>query len=270
VRRTRALLWIALAGLGTAVAAPGAAGAADGVTLRWEPVGPKDRAAVASLRASGLVDALAARLNARLRIPQPVTLRIGKSVLSGPYSEIPPTSPAYTGVMPARWLTWERSKLGGKLPLWKHLPALGRLGAHRVTNLAAATFLAHEAGHVLVKMLDLPITGREEDAVDGFAIALLLPDPDFGADAAIAIAGSLAPYIPLTPLGTMGFSDAHALPQQRIVQFLCWAYGSDPVRFASLRGKHLVPYPRALHCADEWRQLGRSWSRLLAPYAAPG
>jgi len=270
MRWTQALLRIVLIGAAAAVAAPVAtatAGPDSGFTVRWDTVAKKDRAAAASLRASGLVDVLAERLNARLVVPQPVTLRIGRSVIAGPFVERPPVYGRYAGVMPATWLTWVHARLGPKLALWKALPALRRLGPRRVTDLAAAAFLAHEAGHALITMFDLPITGREEDAADGFAIRLLLSEPGFGADAALAMVGSLAPFAAITRLDALAFSDSHELPQQRMVQMLCWVYGSDPARFAGLIGNRLLPGSRSPLCVREWSQLQHAWDVLLAPHA---
>lgn len=271
MRWTHAPLQIALLGLALACATPPAAGAAPpdgGYAVRWEPVAAKDRAALTSLRRSGLVDTLTARLNARLRIPRPVTLRIGRGVVVGPYAELPPDAAAYAGVMPATWLTWVHARLGPKQALWKALAVLRRLGARRVTNLAATAFLAHEAGHTLISMLDLPIAGREEDAADGFAVWLLLTEPAFGADTALALAGSLAPFEAVTRIDSLALSDAHELPRQRIVQILCWVYGSAPSRYGSLVGSRLLPAPRRHRCAGEWRQLQHAWTALLAPNLA--
>ena len=44
----------------------------------------------------------------------------------------------------------------------------------------------HELGHGLVDLLGLPVIGREEDAVDGFAAVTMIPEePDAVGDALI-------------------------------------------------------------------------------------
>lgn len=43
----------------------------------------------------------------------------------------------------------------------------------------------------------------------------------------------------------------------------CWFYGHDPVEHADLVTDGLLPKDRAGGCADEYRQLDRSWSKLL-------
>jgi hypothetical protein len=126
--------------------------------------------------------------------------------------------------------------------------------------------LLHEVGHAFVHQLRLPITGREEDAVDGFAAFATVRTPSFGPLAAVSAAlffaalgqsrGELAP----------DFTDVHSTPEQRTYQFLCWVYGSDPREFRSLVGDDGLPRDRAAGCPGEWRQANYAWTTLLRPF----
>lgn len=133
----------------------------------------------------------------------------------------------------------------------------------------AGAFVAvalHEVGHALVDVLALPITGREEDAVDQLSAWLLIEDQDVG-----SVLGAAASYY--TDDGEAGdddFADEHSLDRQRYFNLLCWAYGSNPEESADLIEIWELPAARAERCADEYAQLDRSWRRLLAPHERGG
>ena len=59
------------------------------------------------------------------------------------------------------------------------------------------------------------------------------------------------------------FADEHSLNEQRVYNMLCWVYGSDPDKYGSMVDDELLPAARAERCEGEYRQLDRSWSRLL-------
>jgi hypothetical protein len=140
--------------------------------------------------------------------------------------------------------------------------------AEFVAGNGAAVFL-HEAGHALVDTLDLPITGREEDAVDDLAIKLLLDLGDEGTRAAMAAAFSYA--LLADENEASGFDqplwDEHSLPRQRFYRIVCMVLGSDPAahqeEFLTLG---LLPEDRAARCPAEYAQSASSWDRLLGPH----
>jgi len=124
----------------------------------------------------------------------------------------------------------------------------------------------HELGHALIDMLDLPVTGREEDAVDQLATIVLLEAGPEGRDAALRGAewfqlntrrsGSRAP-----------FWDEHSLDQQRYFNILCWVYGSDTTAHAALLGRDWgLPVARAERCPAEYDRMSRAWNSMLAQY----
>ncbi|MBD0320886.1 MAG: hypothetical protein ICV87_11170, partial [Gemmatimonadetes bacterium] len=67
----------------------------------------------------------------------------------------------------------------------------GDEGAQAVSDALLFTTL-HEVGHALVDVLDIPIAGREEDAVDQLAAVMLVDGSDEGSEAAVNGAAGLA------------------------------------------------------------------------------
>jgi hypothetical protein len=128
----------------------------------------------------------------------------------------------------------------------------------------AYLFIAlHEVGHALVDVLDLPITGREEDAVDQLSSWLLIGE-EGGNTAVLDAAASFSLAGERVDLAERDFADQHSLDQQRYFNMVCWVYGSDPDAHAALLDADVLPATRAAGCAQEYAQLDRSWSRLLA------
>ena len=128
----------------------------------------------------------------------------------------------------------------------------------------------HELGHALVDYFELPILGREEDAVDEFAIIALLLDDEQTIEPALAVAKSF--YL----LGKdelagkqLSLWDTHSLSQQRSYNMLCLTYGSNPEKYVALVGKKdgQLPQERAENCEQEYQKKFKSWIRLLLPHA---
>ena len=134
-----------------------------------------------------------------------------------------------------------------------------------VAEVGAFTML-HEIGHALVDILDLPITGREEDSVDALATVLLLDSDEID-----AVLSSIDTFDQMArwnqqsdePLAVW---DVHSLNSQRFYDMLCLAYGSDPEQFQYLLGEGNLPEERASQCPGEWQQKATSWARILAPH----
>lgn len=125
--------------------------------------------------------------------------------------------------------------------------------------------LFHEIGHALVDVLELPVTGREEDAVDQLSTWLLI-DHGEGDDAVLH--GALGFEVSARQSDEVTddqFADEHSLDEQRVYNMLCWLYGSDTEKYAAMVDDPL-PAARAQRCESEYRRLDRSWSKLLEPH----
>lgn len=124
----------------------------------------------------------------------------------------------------------------------------------------------HELGHALVDLFDLPITGREEDAVDQLATVILVESGEDGEDAAMDAALWFALQAEDTELSEWAFADEHSLDEQRFFNIICWVYGKSPDRNYFIIEEGLLPPERAGGCEDEYQQLSSSWDRLLSPH----
>lgn len=140
--------------------------------------------------------------------------------------------------------------------------------AELATAVAGAyTFIAlHEVGHALVDMLELPVTGREEDAVDQLSAWLLIGEAG-GNDAVLHAAMAFSFAGEGYELAEGDFAASHSLDRQRYFNFVCWVYGSDPGARPALALDAGLPPERAEGCAEEYARIDRSWATLLAPYA---
>lgn len=121
----------------------------------------------------------------------------------------------------------------------------------------------HEVGHALVSVLDLPVTGREEDAVDQLAALILVDGTEDGDEAAINGVRGLPDD---ESLDDIAFADEHALNGQRFYNVLCLVYGQDPDAHPEWASDGTLPEYRAERCPDEYAQTHAAWQRLLGPY----
>jgi len=140
------------------------------------------------------------------------------------------------------------------------------------TNATIGTFF-HELSHALISIYDLPFTGREEDVADQLAAFVIL-EPDavlknFPDPARVAEDYALMFRLWADQRGEVGLSDfaaAHSVNETRMYNLKCWIYGSDPNAHADMITDGRLPADRAAGCQEEFQQLSRAWSKLLAPY----
>ncbi len=85
--------------------------------------------------------------------------------------------------------------------------------------------LYHELGHGLIDVYDLPVPGREEDAVDAFSVVVLV---DGGVPDTVVSAALFWLLLDDAGTGDLNFADEHSMEMQRFYNLLCWVYGSDP------------------------------------------
>jgi hypothetical protein len=126
---------------------------------------------------------------------------------------------------------------------------------------ASRFIVLHEAGHALVDLLQIPVTGREEDAVDQLSAWLLIGD-DAGDNAVLSAAAAFA-YNGEARGGGVDYAGEHSLDEQRYFNMVCWVYGRDPRRHADLLEASGLPAGRAERCAAEYARVDASWRRLL-------
>ncbi|MGH8081782.1 MAG: DUF4344 domain-containing metallopeptidase [Lysobacter sp.] len=134
---------------------------------------------------------------------------------------------------------------------------------------SAVGTLYHELGHALIGELELKTTGKEEDVADQMAAYILTGDKD-SRGYLITVADTYALTAEQeTSLDDLPFYDIHSLDAQRAINFLCYAYGSDPKAFKYLIKDGSLPKERSEFCEYEYAQLTDAWTALLEPYLKP-
>lgn len=213
----------------------------------------RGRALAESLTAADVLGDFVAEINRRLRLPQAVSLGFVECGQAN------------------AWYLNQSQEVAICIELVDYYYEL--LGPYHARGTAldeavAAAFsfiVLHEIGHALVDVLDLPITGREEDAVDQLAVWLLLQEAG-GDEAVVDIAFSFLAHRPWQDGGrSANPGDEHALDEQRFFNLLCWVYGSNPQAHRRLVRDSALPPRRRAQCEREYRRMARSWERLLAP-----
>ena len=132
---------------------------------------------------------------------------------------------------------------------------------------------AHEFGHAVFDIYNLPVLGRQEDAADEFATYFLL---QFGGERAHRlIRGAAYAYyhdvnstkdtrkvtVPIA-----AFSSDHGTPEQRFYNLVCIAYGDDPKIFAAVVERGYLPERRAKVCKYEYSNLKFAIKTLVSPH----
>ena len=135
--------------------------------------------------------------------------------------------------------------------------------------------LYHEIGHAMVEVLQLPILGREEDAVDNLATILMIPEPGdvVGEELIIAAAdGWLLSHYDAEDAGyEQAYWGEHGLDLQRYYNIMCLVYGSNPGSFGDLAEMAELPPDRMETCPEEYERVAASWDAVLKPHTVgPG
>lgn len=130
----------------------------------------------------------------------------------------------------------------------------------------------HEVGHALVHVLELPVTGKEEDAVDQLAAVLLMDssenEKEFNENADLMSNAALWFGVDEpADVDEEDYADEHSLNPQRYYNLMCWIYGANPKAGADIVEDELLPKARAERCVAEYAQISRAWEQLLKPHA---
>jgi putative metallopeptidase DUF4344 len=129
--------------------------------------------------------------------------------------------------------------------------------------------VAHEFGHAVFALLDVPTFGNAEDNADQFSAYMMLL---LGKDEARRLIGGAAYSYrsvmerPNVILPVKAFSDVHGLPAQRFYNLLCIAYGANPEMFKDIVDDKYLPKERAANCAREYYQVRFAFQKLIVPH----
>ena len=127
--------------------------------------------------------------------------------------------------------------------------------------------LYHELGHALIDLYDLPITGKEEDAVDQLSVLMMIDETEEGL---LRILHGAEFYVlaadEVSDVDEIDFWDTHSLDAQRFYHLVCWVFGANPEENEFLVTDEWLPEDRAVGCPDECGKMAYGWYTLLAPY----
>ena len=274
---TAGFLCAVLGSTSTALPQTPSTNAARPVRVRYDvPRDPQLAAYQKFLQSNRVLEEMADGLNELLSLPKDLTLT---AIQCGKVNAF------YQPQMKAVQLCYEYVRYFNNLHINDQRGADGKYDNAAVTKALLGTIrftMLHEIGHALVDILDLPITGGEEDAVDQLASVVLLSSEDEADTVAVIDAAytkllradaNTANQANLTPAQRKWYEEnpptanEHSLDEQRFYNTVCLAYGSNTQLFADFVTEGVLPKARAARCPWEWRRISRSWTRLLAPFA---
>lgn len=220
---------------------------------------PRYAEANENLKKSGALETTADELNAALAIPEDVTITFKECGEANAYWQ-----PRERSInMCYELLEYFAQNFKGNAQSQEELEQI-------VGDATTFTFF-HELGHGLVDILQLPATGKEEDAVDQLStFVLLTSDQQDGGRMVLSGAQSFWNNFQATrasgaSVEKLNWADEHSMDGARAFNIMCWTYGSDPQKYTGLVNSPL-PESRAVRCPTEYSKLSRAWLNLLKPY----
>lgn len=128
--------------------------------------------------------------------------------------------------------------------------------------------LLHETGHALIADNNIPVLGKEEDAVDNLATLMMINYVEEGDYAAISAADMFAFESENRPdyYEVEDYIGEHSFDLQRYFSTLCLIYGSDPEKHQKLLDEVEKDYlsERKDFCIDNFQQLDLNWHQYLS------
>jgi hypothetical protein len=159
--------------------------------------------------------------------------------------------------------------------LWNQLPTMVTNNGLTPTDaLVGQMFFAfaHEFGHLVFDVYDVPVFGHEEDAADNFATFIMLQFQDDGRRLIMGASWSYHSFIknvrenPKATLPLAAFSSNHGQPEERFFNMECMAYGSDKKLYASLVDTGFLPQSRAKDCDYEYDVMKFAFDMEILPH----
>ena len=139
-----------------------------------------------------------------------------------------------------------------------------------ISNNTMIFMIFHELGHALIDVLDIPTTGREEDAVDELSTILLLSYYEDGIEMALSAAVVFNVWSEMqdATISDDRMYGEHSLDAQRFFNILCMVYGYDDSANGDVFNLFEVEVSdeRAYRCILDYNKKARSWYFLLKPH----
>lgn len=129
--------------------------------------------------------------------------------------------------------------------------------------------LAHETGHALISVFEIPVLGREEDAADALASLVALKMGNSFADRVVSNAARgwfLSDQRDRKEGTSSPFYDEHGLDLQRAYYIVCLMVGGAPEKFKPLANEVKLPEERQKTCKFDFSNVEFSWEEVLKPH----
>lgn len=132
----------------------------------------------------------------------------------------------------------------------------------------------HQVAYAVFDELQVPIWGREDDAADRLAALIMV---EFGDKVALTTILGTAKFFEFSQHTWTGaeFASAKSPAAQRFYNFLCIAYGADPITFHFLKPRPgpsavpRLPEHRAVRCRGEYIKVRHAFNLRIMPYVDP-
>jgi hypothetical protein len=132
----------------------------------------------------------------------------------------------------------------------------------------------HEVALAVFDVLQVPIWGRAEDAADRVAALIMM---QFGDELAVTTIIGTAKFFEYSKHEWTGgdFGSQGSPEAQRFYNYLCIAYGGDPITFRFLAPRPgpsafaTLPEHRAARCAGEYQQVRHAFDMRIMPFVDP-
>ena len=131
--------------------------------------------------------------------------------------------------------------------------------------------LYHEAGHLLIDELKLPVLGKEEDAADALAVIQIFESTPDKSDLARTLNDVADDWYYSSLRATkadMTAYDDHSLDIQRANAIVCMMVGADTEEFAPKAEDYGLDETDRDNCVDDYDKTLASWTTVLAPHLA--
>jgi hypothetical protein len=129
--------------------------------------------------------------------------------------------------------------------------------------------LAHEVGHAVISVFQIPVAGREEDAADAFATVADLKMANSFAESVLVNAARgwfLSDQRDRKDGVPTSFYDQHGMDLQRAYNIVCLLVGGEPDKFKGLADEVKLPKERQETCKFDYSNAEWSWDELLKPH----
>ena len=136
-----------------------------------------------------------------------------------------------------------------------------------LVNAAFVEAALHQTARAIFDILDVPIFGRKFDAADSLAAFIMTQFGEDGIRELILNSTLIFIWSDRTWTGE-DFASAVSPEAQRFYNYLCQAYGRDPIGLSSLVPKTL-PRERAARCNAEYNQVKHAFDVRIMPFVDP-